>query len=496
MNFQEINTRLKTRDIKGKPYVEVNQRVLAFREVYPTGCIASECVSDDGQRCMFRATIYDGEGKILATGHAFEVRNAGTVNKTSYIENCVPLDTQILTAEGWRYFYQAKPGCKVWSFNMETGKNEFTTLERVNVYRDRPLVKLANSRFRFVCTPQHKWIVRDQSRRLGKCETQNLKAHHKIVTAINSDVTPSTIGKKLGWLMCDSEMTRTSDGMPSTAYIRQAKHVKEVSALFGEGTLVKKHKTHWRDCYEWVVKADEVREILGAFGIGGYGDLVGAMASAKLADVAGCYESMMLADGTSSGFSSTYKELVEAVQIMCARLGIATNRITSRMCKKSTKPIYTLPIKCTDGAWFTEIEVTNLPPNDVWCPTTKNGTWCARQNGFVTMTSNCETSAVGRALGFLGIGITEAIASAEEVENAITQQEADAEPTDRESGVMSAKRALTDVLRRYAELTGKDFSELVTFEKGSKDYRDTQAYLFGRVRYYDAEIQRAMENVE
>ena len=195
MNFQEINTRLKTRDIKGKPYVEVNQRVLAFREVYPTGCIASECVSDDGQRCMFRATIYDGEGKILATGHAFEMRSAGMVNKTSYIENC-------------------------------------------------------------------------------------------------------------------------------------------------------------------------------------------------------------------------------------------------------------------------------------------------------------ETSAVGRALGFLGIGITEAIASAEEVENAITQQEADAEPTDREASVMSAKRALTDVLRRYAELTGRDFNELVTFEKGSKDYRDTQAYLYGRVRYYDAEIQRAMEHVE
>ena len=37
---------------------------------------------------------------------------------------------------------------------------------------------------------------------------------------------------------------------------------------------------------------------------------------------------------------------------------------------------------------------------------------------------NCETSAVGRALGMLGIGIDGSIASAEEVENAIHQQEA------------------------------------------------------------------------
>lgn len=37
---------------------------------------------------------------------------------------------------------------------------------------------------------------------------------------------------------------------------------------------------------------------------------------------------------------------------------------------------------------------------------------------------NCETSAVGRALGFIGLGIEKSIASAEEVDNAIMTQEA------------------------------------------------------------------------
>ena len=36
---------------------------------------------------------------------------------------------------------------------------------------------------------------------------------------------------------------------------------------------------------------------------------------------------------------------------------------------------------------------------------------------------NCETSAVGRALGMAGIGVTTAVASSEEVQNAIMQQE-------------------------------------------------------------------------
>lgn len=45
---------------------------------------------------------------------------------------------------------------------------------------------------------------------------------------------------------------------------------------------------------------------------------------------------------------------------------------------------------------------------------------------FINKTSyieNCETSAVGRALGFMGIGIKQSIASAEEVEIAIMNQE-------------------------------------------------------------------------
>lgn len=44
--------------------------------------------------------------------------------------------------------------------------------------------------------------------------------------------------------------------------------------------------------------------------------------------------------------------------------------------------------------------------------------------GYINKTSyieNCETSAIGRALGFLGIGIEGSIASANEVKNAIDQ---------------------------------------------------------------------------
>lgn len=87
MNRNEINSRLKTQDIKGKPYIPVTQRVLAFWELFPTGAIITEKLSDDGKRCDFKASVYI-DGHVVSTGHAYEYQGGGMVNKTSYVENC------------------------------------------------------------------------------------------------------------------------------------------------------------------------------------------------------------------------------------------------------------------------------------------------------------------------------------------------------------------------------------------------------------------------
>lgn len=86
------NTAIGTTPIKGKDYAEVNQRVKAFRMVYPTGLIDTEMVSNDNGVCVIKATAgyyaEDGHFVKLATGTAFEVQSASYINKTSYIENC------------------------------------------------------------------------------------------------------------------------------------------------------------------------------------------------------------------------------------------------------------------------------------------------------------------------------------------------------------------------------------------------------------------------
>ena len=86
--IKKANESLKATDIKGKGYIEVNQRIKAFRQVYPTGTISTEIISLENGVVMMKATVLDDTGKTLATGLAYEKESSSFINKTSFIENC------------------------------------------------------------------------------------------------------------------------------------------------------------------------------------------------------------------------------------------------------------------------------------------------------------------------------------------------------------------------------------------------------------------------
>lgn len=87
-DIQKANETIKTTDIKGKEYAEVNQRIKAFRMLYPQGSIETELLNNENEICIFKATIKNEEGRILGTGTAYEKEGSSFINKTSYIENC------------------------------------------------------------------------------------------------------------------------------------------------------------------------------------------------------------------------------------------------------------------------------------------------------------------------------------------------------------------------------------------------------------------------
>ena len=82
------NETIKTTNIKGKDYAEVNQRIKAFRMVYPQGMIETEMISNENGVCVFKASVSEPNGCLLANGYAYEKEDSSFINQTSYIENC------------------------------------------------------------------------------------------------------------------------------------------------------------------------------------------------------------------------------------------------------------------------------------------------------------------------------------------------------------------------------------------------------------------------
>ena len=83
-----VNATLPKVDIKGKNYSIVAARIQGFRKLIPDGSIKTEIVSIDDSRVVMTATVADAEGRVLATGTAFEEKGSSYINKTSYVENC------------------------------------------------------------------------------------------------------------------------------------------------------------------------------------------------------------------------------------------------------------------------------------------------------------------------------------------------------------------------------------------------------------------------
>ena len=71
----------KTTNIRGKNYVEVNERIKYFRTSpdYAGFSLSSSMVHFDADSCVIQATICDAQGKVIATGYAQEDRTSSNI---------------------------------------------------------------------------------------------------------------------------------------------------------------------------------------------------------------------------------------------------------------------------------------------------------------------------------------------------------------------------------------------------------------------------------
>lgn len=106
--------KFRTTSIKGKQYVEVAERVKAFRTLpeFKGMSLETEIYAVDSESVIIRAVVRDENSRIISTGFAHEEKSSSNINRTSYIENCetsavgralgmlgIGIDTSIATAD-------------------------------------------------------------------------------------------------------------------------------------------------------------------------------------------------------------------------------------------------------------------------------------------------------------------------------------------------------------------------------------------------------------
>ena len=82
--------KMKSVDIKGKPYIQVHERLKYFHTsgLYAGFSIETELVSHENGKVLFKAIVKDNNSLVKSTGHAQEIEGDGFINKSSYVENC------------------------------------------------------------------------------------------------------------------------------------------------------------------------------------------------------------------------------------------------------------------------------------------------------------------------------------------------------------------------------------------------------------------------
>jgi len=85
-----MNTKLKPGqvNIHGKVYDTVALRVQNMRKEYPDWTLETKLVTDEGDKVIFKASLRDQTGKLIATGYAEETRESDDWTATSAVEIC------------------------------------------------------------------------------------------------------------------------------------------------------------------------------------------------------------------------------------------------------------------------------------------------------------------------------------------------------------------------------------------------------------------------
>jgi hypothetical protein len=314
---------------------------------------------------------------------------------------CLTLDTEILTREGWKTHDQLIEGEEVAAYDWENKREIVWSPLLKKVYKnDQPLVEMRRKSFRFVCTPDHAWIVKRKKRERMTRDTykrQNLNeisfnhAQTVLVLAANCYEEPviqcsPAMAAVLGWLVTDGWE------QDKAGILCQKNYPDAVIAdLEASGLRWKELKPSANGTRLFYLGVESMARLCEATGYKGKESLPALVTRLSGAAREAMLNAMLAAEGTNNGtlrkavFCQKRGPVMDAFQILATlsgiRLGLEREH-QSQWGKSNRVPLLR-------HRTLQKPEITSLPGlHNVWCPSVKEGAVIARHNGQITITGN------------------------------------------------------------------------------------------------------------
>ena len=381
--------------VDGKPQLEVNCRIkmpmdpallrsYGYDEAVYSLTIDKVVIDPDTDELWL---VDYKTAKVFNTSH-FQVDS----QVTTY---CVPLSSEILTKQGWRTYDQLSVGDEVMGYNIDTGLNEWTILEAINLPGKQTLQKIYAKSFSFECTPDHNWVQRRvgngkqyewQKRPLdGKRGTQVLMSAP--FAGGNSTVSCDEAAL-MGWILTEGTWGRYDRG--ERASVSQKKFASKLQDLLDKFPGCYTRISDFEDTKVWHFQMDFIRKLFAKCGLllepkdsmQGLDQFVLGLTKVALdAFCAAAYAGD--GDQNNHDFFQNEGPLLNAFKLAFFLQGhfCTANRETGPKCRAFTLGT---ALKRSQTILRESIE-----PADVWCPTTKLGTWIMRQGDQIVITGNC-----------------------------------------------------------------------------------------------------------
>lgn len=333
---------------------------------------------------------------------------------------CCSMDTEILTAEGWKQAEALTVGEEVLTLDPARGVSGWEPLQAVNVFDHHgPMLAMEGRFHSSLTTPNHRWWV---DRRYGAgmkksrwewVTSETMDYHHRIPMAAPHGDHPvlakydDALVELVAWYWTEGRAKASSAGVD----IAQSKAVNGpyverirmcLEKTFGPGAYAKDggcwHETESTDGRMALFEINaEPGRVLRELAPGRHKIPTGQfLRSLTRAQIEMFVETVIDGDGWRDGstrFTQVSEEAMGTFAMACALAGKATGRRTDNQigCGKvtvlnntTTSPIATAyynPGAAARADWVPY-------EGQVWCPTTPSGTWLARRNGTVFWTGN------------------------------------------------------------------------------------------------------------